>query len=563
MRIVSFIFLFVFLFGSDNNLTKILNKIDKNSPDYSYALILVKKINNLKPNIIKCECDVKNSNDFINNFLKIVNLRDKTFQIDNKLKELNKKIEVLNNTPLSDLEKIYYQKLEDVLKTQKEFINKNLPIWERELFDKLNLVNFNTQKAKTNILKLKNKLDILKREFEKLNIELQKWILLNNTTQINSIQNLIEKNVDKQKQVYMELIKNNLVLFFDGLTKKEKKVFDLDKKIVELAKKLSLDRAIEIEIKNFEKLEFKNKYLLYSSKQEVENVFDKFINMINYPLFKINKKEITPLDLFIFLLILFFGWFVGKYYKKLIYSLRKKYDINYSTATLLANMGYYFILTLAFLIALKSIGLDLSSLAIVAGALSVGIGFGLQNIVSNFVSGIIMMFEKSIKVGDYIQIDQTTRGEVVDISMRSTVIKTNDNINLIIPNQTFIQNQVINWTMNDDIVRFRVPFGVAYGTDIDKMEKILLEELQKSNLPFIRSKNENLIPRIVFIEMGNSSLNFELFVWVNGKFARMPRRTRSKFLKFIYKKLNEYGFEIPFPQNDIHFRNELEVKLKK
>jgi len=216
--------------------------------------------------------------------------------------------------------------------------------------------------------------------------------------------------------------------------------------------------------------------------------------------------------------ILIIGWLIGKYYKKLIYSLRDKYDIAYSTATLLANMGYYFILTITFLIALKSVGLNLSSLAIIAGALSVGIGFGLQNVVSNFVSGIILMFEKSIKIGDYIQIDENTRGEVIDISMRSTIIRTNDNINLIIPNQTFIQNNVINWTLGDDIVRFRIPFGVAYGSDIDKVEKVILEALYNSNLPFVRVEKyfgkSDVAPRVVFVEMGDSSLNFELFVWV-------------------------------------------------
>jgi len=562
-KILFLIVFFISLYANEYNLTNILNKIDKNSPDYSYALILVKKINNIKPEQIECNCNVKNEKDYVDKFVKLVNLRDEINKIDKKLDDLNKKIEVLNNTPLSDLEKIYYQKMIEILSNQQNNIKTNLSKWEKDLFSKLNLIKFNVNKARENILILNNKLIKLKKEYERLNIELQKWKLLNNENKIKSIQNLINVNLNKSKKIYLNLIKNYLIIFFNELKNKNKKVFEIDKKIINFSKHLSLDKAFSIEIKNFEELEFGSKYILYNSKQEVENAFEKFVSIINYPLFKINKKEITPLDLFVFVLILFIGWFLGKYYKKLIYSVRRKYEINYSTATLLANMGYYFIITIAFLIALKSIGLDLSSLAIVAGALSVGIGFGLQNIVSNFVSGIIMMFEKSIKIGDYIQIDENTRGEVVDISMRSTVVKTNDNINLIIPNQTFIQNQVINWTMNDDIVRFRVPFGVAYGTDVEKMEKILLEELQKSNLPFIRSKNEDLAPRVIFIEMGDSSLNFELFIWVKGKFARMPRRTRSKFLKFIYEKLNEHGFEIPFPQNDIHFRTPLEVKLEK
>ena len=229
-------------------------------------------------------------------------------------------------------------------------------------------------------------------------------------------------------------------------------------------------------------------------------------------------------------------------------------------------MGYYTILTATFLIALKSVGLDLSSLTIIAGALSVGIGFGLQNIVSNFVSGIILMFENSIKVGDYIQIDENTKGEVVDISMRSTVIRTNDNIDLIIPNQTFIQNNVINWTLQDDIVRFRIPFGVAYGSDIDKVERVILGALNKSNIPYVKKHPKfDVTPRVVFMEMADSSLNFELFVWGRGEDARRPRRTKGRFLKLIYNALNDAGIIIPFPQQDLHIKDAVpfEIKIKK
>ena len=303
-------------------------------------------------------------------------------------------------------------------------------------------------------------------------------------------------------------------------------------------------------------------------KNEAKSIFTRLGLFLNYPLFEISNMTITPVDFIIMLVILIVGWFIGKYYKKLIYSLREKYEISHSTATLLSNMGYYFILIITFLIALKSVGLNLSSLAMIAGALSVGIGFGLQNIVSNFVSGIIMMFEKTIKVGDYIQIDENTRGEVIDISMRSTIIRTNDNINLIIPNQSFIQNNVINWTLGDDIVRFRIPFGVEYGSDINKVEQVVLESLEKSDLPFIRAQKffiNDVTPRVIFTEMADSSLNFELFVWVKGEYAKRPRRTKSDFLKLIYNALNEAGIGIPFPQQDLHIRDSVpfEIKIKK
>ncbi len=110
----------------------------------------------------------------------------------------------------------------------------------------------------------------------------------------------------------------------------------------------------------------------------------------------------------------------------------------------------------------------MAPIALVAGALSVGIGFGLQNIISNFVSGIILMLERSIKIGDYIEIDDNTRGKVTDIKMRSITVNTNSNIDITIPNQSLVENQVTNWSMHDKIKRFEIPFGVAYGTSPER-----------------------------------------------------------------------------------------------
>ncbi|WP_456479858.1 mechanosensitive ion channel family protein [Nautilia sp.] len=360
---------------------------------------------------------------------------------------------------------------------------------------------------------------------------------------------------------------NTLIIWFEELRTKNKHAFKTDDNILLYAKHIdgNLYRALNDIVTDMEKIIFGAKLIVYGAKKEFDMFLQNILYIINYPLFTVGNRTITPLNFGIFILVLIIGWFIGKYYKYFIYRLKHRYDISHSTATLLANIGYYAIVTLSFLIALKVVGLDLSSLAIIAGALSVGIGFGLQNVVSNFVSGVILMFERTIKVGDYIQIDQDTRGEVVDISMRSTVIRTNDNINLIIPNQSFIQNNVINWT-GDDIVRFRVPFGVAYGSDIDKVEQVILEKLKNTGLPIVKKHPTlDVTPYVVFMEMAESSLNFKLFVWVKGEYARRPRRTRSRFLKMIYNALNEAEINIPFPQQDLHIKDSVpfEIKIKK
>jgi len=515
---------FVFLFANLNP-KEILQQIPKNSPDYTLATAIVGKIDTLKPKKIVFNANVIDEWDYEKKFLQLLEYKKELISIPKKIDDLQKKINYLqeNNSSVSKLQIIFYNTQLNLLENRLNFLDLNLKKYEKTLFKKLDNIKFDVDYAKKQIDYWNKLLKQKKKEYEKLNIDLQKWEILNNKSNIALVQNYIKINLSKQKDIYQNLINNYLIIWFNELKHKNRAVFNLTKKIVSYENFIDnlKSKALNELMFDFEKLKFGKEMLLYQSKDEFKIFLSKIGSFLNYPLFSVGKRTITPVNFFLFILVLFIGWFIGKYYKKLIYEIRIRYELSHATSTLLANMGYYTILTLAFLIALKAVGLDLSSLAMIAGALSVGIGFGLQNIVSNFVSGIIMMFERSIKVGDYIQIDADTRGEIIDISMRSTVIRTNDNINLIIPNQAFIQNNVINWTLGDDIVRFRIPFGVAYGCDIDKVEKIVLEALEKSNLPYVKKSNKyDVTPRVVFLEMGDSSLNFELFVWVRGNYAK-------------------------------------------
>jgi len=165
------------------------------------------------------------------------------------------------------------------------------------------------------------------------------------------------------------------------------------------------------------------------------------------------------------------------------------------------------------------------------------------------------MFERSVKIGDFIQLDDNLRGYISDIRMRSTTITTNENIDVIIPNQKLIENNVINWTMSDNIRRFSVPFGVAYGTDAHKVINIVKEAILHSNLKKDIIENKQRQTRIVMTEMADSSVNFELLVWVRGDKLHKPKRTASEFLIIIYDALNSNNIEIPFPQRDLHIRS--------
>ena len=217
------------------------------------------------------------------------------------------------------------------------------------------------------------------------------------------------------------------------------------------------------------------------------------------------------------------------------------------------RLTHYAIIIIAVLIALSSIGLDFSNLALVAGALGVGIGFGLQSIVSNFVSGLIILFEHSLRVGDYIELDTGLTGTVKSINVRSTLINTNDNIDIVVPNSEFVTTRLTNWTLGERILRVRIPFGVAYGSDKELVKKAAEEAAAEVSYTLTNMKGRE--PDVWLIDFGDSSLNFLLLVWVNRQGAKRPTRTRAAYLWALESKLTEYGIEIPFPQRDLNLRS--------
>lgn len=217
------------------------------------------------------------------------------------------------------------------------------------------------------------------------------------------------------------------------------------------------------------------------------------------------------------------------------------------------RLTHYAVIIVALFIALSSIGLDFGNLALVAGALSVGIGFGLQSIVNNFVSGLIILFEHTLRVGDYIELDTGLTGTVKAINVRSTLINTNDNIDIVVPNSEFVSTRLTNWTLGERILRVRIPFGVAYGSDKDLVKQAAIEAA--AEVPYTLTHMSGREPDAWLVEFGDNSLNFLLLAWVNRQGARRPTRTRAAYLWALETKLGEYGIEIPFPQRDLHLRS--------
>ena len=225
-----------------------------------------------------------------------------------------------------------------------------------------------------------------------------------------------------------------------------------------------------------------------------------------------------------------------------------KTPMDLSVRHAVATFSQYLIVTVGFLLLLQSAArLDLTMLGVVAAAVGVGVGFGLQNIANNFISGIFILFERPIKVGDRIEVGEV-HGHVVRIAARATTVRTNDNIDIIIPNSSFTSFNVINWSHGDQKVRFRVPVAVAYGSDARLVERLLLE---------VAHENENVLkepsPRVVFWAFGDSALEFQLRVWT----TRMLHRRGVFFGQLnlaIYEKFQQHGIRIPFPQRDLHLK---------
>ncbi|PZR71713.1 MAG: mechanosensitive ion channel protein MscS [Chthoniobacterales bacterium] len=219
-------------------------------------------------------------------------------------------------------------------------------------------------------------------------------------------------------------------------------------------------------------------------------------------------------------------------------------SLQYAIAQIVSNL----VLVIGIFIVLENTGIHLGALTVFAGAVGVGVGFGLQNIASNFISGLVILAERPITIGDRVEVAGVV-GQVQQIRARSTVILTNDNISMIVPNTKFIDSPVTNWTYGDPRVRFRIPIGVAYGSDVKKVREALIAA-GESNSHVLTDP----APSVFLNKFGESSIDFELVVW-SSEMSHRPSRFKSDLNFAIEEKLREAGIEIPFPQRDLHIRS--------
>ncbi len=226
-----------------------------------------------------------------------------------------------------------------------------------------------------------------------------------------------------------------------------------------------------------------------------------------------------------------------------------------SRATLytLGRVVHYTALVVGGLVAVSLLGVPLNRFAVFAGAVGVGLGFGLQSIFSNFIAGLILLFDRSLKVGDFVELESGVHGEVRDIKIRATTIVTNDNIDILVPNSEFVGGRVVNWTHRDVSRRLRVPFGVAYGTDKETVREAALESA--AEVPFTLTFEGVRRPQVWLTGFGDSALEFELVVWLNAEATVKPGAVRAAYNWSLHTSLQRRGIEIPFPQRDVNLRS--------
>ncbi len=270
---------------------------------------------------------------------------------------------------------------------------------------------------------------------------------------------------------------------------------------------------------------------------------------LQWPIIKTAQTTITVWSLvYLLVLVIFLLWLALRLQRWLVNGPLTRTRLDIGARQAVGTLVRYLLLLIGLLVIVQTAGIDLTTFNVLAGAVGIGVGFGLQNVVSNFFAGIIIMFERPIKIGDRIVVGGV-EGNVVEIGARGTTVLNNDNIAVIVPNSKFITEDVINWKYNDDKVRFRIPLSVAYGSDARLVERVLLE---------VAGADPDVLvdppPAVRFMGFGDDGLLFELRAWSSSLVDR-KNKLISQLNFAIYARFGQEGIEFPFPQRDLHIKS--------
>ena len=237
-------------------------------------------------------------------------------------------------------------------------------------------------------------------------------------------------------------------------------------------------------------------------------------------------------------------------FRSLLRRYAQRYEsVNPSSVYVVGRLLHYLLLLIGILLALNATGIPMARLTVFAGALGVGLGFGLQAIFNNFVCGVVLLFDRSLKVGDFVDLASGVHGRVRDIGIRATRVTTNDDIDIVVPNSEFVNGRVVNWTVREGFRRLKVPFHVAYASDKDVVKQAALEASRA--VGFTLTQEGDKAPQVRLAAFGDWAMQFELVVWLNAEATRRPGAATAAYNWALHDALLARDIRIPVPQRDV------------
>ncbi len=278
-----------------------------------------------------------------------------------------------------------------------------------------------------------------------------------------------------------------------------------------------------------------------------------FLEVLATPLFTVSGQAITIGQLLTVPTVLLFGFLLIRWGERLISSRMTAKAVNADVVQLVSRAFYIIGIAVLAITILDLINVPLTAFAFVSGAVAIGVGFGAQNIINNFISGWILMWERPIRIGDFLEVGET-RGTVERINTRSTRIRRVDGVHLLVPNSYLLENIVVNWTLVDRLARSVVRVGVAYGSPVERVAELIEQAVceQDAVLP-------DPEPVVIFEDFGDSALIFDAYYWINATADRDLRVIRSDIRFRIDALFRQHGIVIAFPQRDLHVDGELRL----
>lgn len=282
-------------------------------------------------------------------------------------------------------------------------------------------------------------------------------------------------------------------------------------------------------------------------------MFEQAISWLEMTLFTFNEQPITLWAILMAPTWIVVSLWIAKLMIKAVSSRLASNGKDPNIIHLIERILFVIALGIIFLTTLSMLNIPITAFAFLSGAIAIGFGFGAQNIINNFISGWILIGEKPIRIGDFLEVEGA-KGTVEQINTRSTRIRRVDGVHMLIPNSKLLENTVINWTLRDELVRASVVVGVAYGSDVRLVEK-LMREITTSN-PKVLPKPE---PKVFFQDFGDNALIFESFFWIHSQVEGGIRSVSSEIRFEIDAAFNEHGITIAYPQRDIHLDGAIKI----